>query len=122
MKSKSFQWTQPSNKRAALGQILSCLSTFEQTDRKEKVVMDTIKSSQEKIERLQKHIDSLQETLQSTSVNKENIQKRIDYLKREFALTEAEILEAKSKLLREQIAELNRQNQTLTGETTLHES
>lgn len=118
MKTEKFQWTNPKSATAALNQAVHAQMTIDDLKLKGGKIMDSLKQAQEKMERLQKTINQLQEQLQFSNENQEQILKRIEYLKTEFQLSEAQILEHKSKLLREQISRLQlaAETQKKTGE------
>lgn len=123
MKLEIKKWNDVKSKDSALNQAVAALQALETSQRKESTVMRTMEDLTKKINNLQEKIKELQESKEYLEGNSLKIQERLDFLKREFNLTQAEILERKSELLRKQIAHLQMQAQSsTTGETKMIES
>lgn len=108
------KWTTPKSKPAALNQVVCAMLQIENIDTKGAKIMDSLEQAQAKMHRIQETIDQLQKQLTFGNEGKEKMLKRIEELKSAYTLTEAEILEHKSKLLREQISRLQLSAETQT--------
>lgn len=96
----------PRNKKAALNQAVYILEQIDAYDlRKENIMRNKILAN-EKISKLEKVLQDYNLQLEAIDTNSTNWKKYLEDLKLEYSLTEAEILELKSSLLREKIQNL----------------
>lgn len=124
MKNPVRNWTSPSNKEAAMNQAVYALAALERSQEKEAKYVATIDQLTEKIHSIEEKIQELQDSLDSRKENSAEFQKRLKYLQTEWNLTQSEILEHRSALLRKQITQLQLQAQAtkLTGDCSLEEN
>ena len=106
------EWNAVKSKDAALNQAVAATGALERSQLKENKIMQTMEDLNRKIESLKEKIQDLQKSKEYLNENSEEIKKRLEFLKGEYNLTEAEILERKSALLRKQISQLQMLEQT----------
>jgi len=106
---KEISLTDPKSRTAALNQAVYCSSMQDNWKRKENTLMEQKSLASAKILRLQKQLQSYEDQLSEIPKNTENFQQAIEQLKERWNLTNAEILETKSELLRKQISRLEAQ-------------
>lgn len=121
MNVKILKWNDPKEKKTALNQAAVVLEMIKNSGQKEMNCLQQIEALQKKLEKLQEKIQKLNDSKEFWEQNTEQAKKRLEFLRQEFSLTEAEILEAHSRLLRQRLSSLQAQldNQTtVTGFTT----
>lgn len=120
MKTVMVTRTEPKTKQAALNYGAYVLQQLEFNQQRKENLMTNIANAEEKIKRLQSTIAEIDNQIQSVDKTRSNWQAELDILKTKFLLTESEILETKSELLRRQITNLQKQaGVTETGKTRL---
>lgn len=106
MKVTEVKLNKPKNKQAALNQAVYILDQIDVYDRRKENIMNNKKLANEKISRLEKVLQEYDSQLETINTNSSNWKKTLEDLKLDYSLTEAEILELKSSLLREKIQNL----------------
>jgi chromosome segregation ATPase len=109
MEEKVLKQLTPKTKQAALKQGASILIQIQNLKRKKENLMSNIEKTQEKLERLQKTLQEQQTQLSVFNKETKNWEEAIEDLKMRFQLTQSEILEVQSELLRSQIKNLEKQ-------------
>lgn len=108
MKLEGVELKPPKTKSAALNQAAYITDQIQRRLEKGRKLMETKDQISRKIARLQTQLEQIQTTMSTLDRGTTDWQKALEGLKLQFNLTESEILETKSQLLRKQIAELQR--------------
>lgn len=120
MKFKEIRLTAPKSRRAALAQAAYLFEQFENSSIRRENIMKNQNATEEKIRKLQEVIEGYRTQLASVDTTKANWEVELKKLKDAWNLTDAEILELRSRLLREKISEMQRQaGVSETGKTIL---
>lgn len=109
MEEKVLKQLTPKSAKGALKQGASILIQIQNLNRKKENLMSNIEKTQEKLERLQKTLQEQQTQLSVFNKETKNWEEAIEDLKVKFQLTQSEILEVQSELLRSQIKNLEKQ-------------
>lgn len=121
MRTREVKLTAPKSRGAALSQATYMYQQIENCSRRKENIMKNSKSTEMKIQDLQLVIEGYRTQIASVDTTKANWEVELKKLKDAWNLTDAEILELRSQLLREQISELQRQaGVSETGKTTLN--
>lgn len=108
MKVNGLVLTKPKSKNKALNQAAYCLNQIKVREEKEDKLMKLKSQIEEKLDRLQKQLQQIETTISEVSSGKTGWNQSLEQLKLEWQLTDAEILETRSELLRRQIVDLNK--------------
>lgn len=120
MKVETVTVNKPKNRKAALNQAIYILNQIDVYDRRKENVMNNIKLTQEKIERLNGVLEEYSRQIEAIDTNSSNWKETLKELRSDFNLTEAEILELRSSLLREKIQDLKKKADIQkTGEVSI---
>jgi len=119
MKITTVKFETPKDKGSAL-KLAAYIQGQLDTYKGRKANMMKSKSDAEgKIKRLQQTLAALESQITAVNTNESNWQKQLRDLQTQFSLTEAEILETKSELLRKKISSLQKEAGVKpTGEST----
>lgn len=98
----------PKNRKAALNLAVHVLQLADSTERRRNNIMTLISEHEKKIATLQEKLDKLSKELDRSSSDPSRAKEYVENLKTQWSLTEAEILEVKSALLRKSIEERQR--------------
>lgn len=120
MKVTEIRLNRPRNKQTALNQAVYILEQIDVNDHRKENIMKNKNLANEKIRRLEKVLLEYESQLEAIDTNNSNWKKILEDLKLDYNLTEAEILELKSSLLREKIQNLKLKADALeTGKSVL---
>lgn len=106
MKVTKVEVNKPKNKQAALNQAVYILDQLDVYNRRKENIMNNRNLANEKIRRLEKVLQEFDSQLDTIDINSSKWKQTLEDLKLDYSLTEAEILELKSSLLREKIQNL----------------
>lgn len=107
MKVIEVRLNKPKSKQAALNQAVYILDQLDVYSLRKENIMKNKKLANEKISKLEKVLQEYDSQLETIDINSSTWKKTLEDLKLNYSLTEAEILELKSSLLREKIQNLN---------------
>jgi chromosome segregation ATPase len=108
--------SKPKNRKAALNLVIEGYTRLDGLKRKEENLMVSKKSTQDKIERLTKVLESLESQLIEVETTKKDWESRISEILLDFNLAEAEILELQSSLVRSKLEQVRMKQQLLGKE------
>jgi len=106
MQSNIVNWTEPKTKQAALNLGAYIISQKLIWTRKRENLMKSISNAQQRLKKLEAALADYQRKLSVLDRTKEDWDSQLDLILKKFQLTEAEILETKSQILREQLNSL----------------
>lgn len=106
MRNQVVQLTVPKTRKAALNQAAYIQNQIKGLEQKEVNFMSQKNQIQDKMERLKSQLQSLEKQISNCNIAKDNWKEELEKLKVAHQLTEAEILETQSALLRLQISKL----------------
>lgn len=121
MKIREVTFDKPKDRKAALN--LSAYIYQQQLiyRRKETNLMSQISQTEEKLKRLQETLENYKIQISEVNKNSDNWKQELQRLQNDFQITQAEILETHSELLRKQISSLQKNAGVLdTDKTTLN--
>lgn len=108
MKVNRVTYDEPKSKQAALHLAAYMIQQLDHCkQRKENLAMNKT-NAEEKIKRLQETLLEIQNQIEKVDFTQKDWEDRVGLLKTKFSLTESEILETKSELLRQQITNLQK--------------
>jgi len=99
-------WTEPKTKQAALNLGAYIINQRTIWSRKRENLMASISNAQVKLKKLEAALAEYQNQLSKVQTLEEDWGSQLDLILKKFQLTEAEILETKSQILREQLESL----------------
>lgn len=106
MKVIEVKLNRPRNRRTALNQAIYILDQMSVIKRRKENIMKNKDLANDKIKKLEKVLQEYDLQLETIDINSTNWGKTLEELKLNYSLTEAEILELKSSLLREKLQSL----------------
>jgi chromosome segregation ATPase len=112
---------EPRSKRAALNQCAYIHDQQQLWSQRKENLMSNIRDTEQKIIRLQATLEEYSKRIESIDTTQADWQSLLDRLKRDFQLTESEILEQRSIQLREKILRLERDAGVLKTGQTVHD-
>jgi len=119
MKVTEVKLNEPKSRRAALNQAVYILDQIDVANQRRRNIMNNKKLANDKISKLEKVLREYDSQIEAIDISSSNWKKTLEELKLNYSLTEAEILELKSSLLREKIQNLKLKADIQdTGKTT----
>lgn len=106
MRNQLVKTIEPKDRRAALNLAGYILDQLDNCSKRKENVMINKSNAENKIKKLQDTLNSYQSQIESIDKTQRNWTEKLDDLKLKFELTESEILEIRSALLRKQISAL----------------
>lgn len=106
MKVDTIRLRTPKTKAAAINQSVYIFEQLDNLNSKEENLMIQKSQIEEKVKKLQETLTELETQISNIRTYNGNWRSELERLKEQFTLTEAEILEARSELLRQKIANL----------------
>lgn len=109
MKTRVVKVSEPKDRNSALNLAAYMTQQVEIHLKREENLRMNKSNAEEKLKRLQETIGQIENQIKSVDKTKSDWQSSLEILKTKFSLTESEILEVRSELLRKQITNLQRQ-------------
>lgn len=120
MKTKEVTLSVPKTKRGALGQAAYIFCQIENISQRKENIMKNQEATTKKLLKLEETLENYRQQITELDTNSATWEVELKKLKDQWNLTDAEILELRSQLLREQISEMQkRAGVQETGKTIL---